>query len=61
MNTGKISGPLVVVPPLQRLEAKGKSMMRINAMPDAAMLPQDRESIFISTCARCRQKASDPT
>lgn len=57
----KISGPLVVVPPLQRLEAKGKSMMRINAMPDAAMLPQDRESIFISTCARCRQKASDPT
>ena len=37
----KISGPLVVVPPLQRLEAKGKSVLRINAMPDAALLPQE--------------------
>lgn len=53
----KISGPLVVVPPLQRLEAKSKSVMRINAMPDASLLPQDKESLFILTCAKFRRKA----
>lgn len=56
----KISGPLVVVPPLQRLEAKGKSMMRINAMPDAAMLPQDRESIFYFNVREVPPKSERP-
>ena len=56
----KISGPLVVVPPLQRLEAKGKSMMRINAMADAAMLPQDRESIFYFNVREVPPKSERP-
>ncbi|EPK7572974.1 fimbria/pilus periplasmic chaperone [Klebsiella michiganensis] len=56
----KISGPLVVVPPLQRLEAKGKSVMRINAMPDAALLPQDRESLFYFNVREVPPKSDRP-
>lgn len=56
----KISGPLIVVPPLQRLEAKGKSSMRINAMPDAAMLPQDRESLFYFNVREVPPKSDRP-
>lgn len=48
------TGPLAVVPPVQRLEPKGKdqdskgskSQVRVMAMPSAAQLPQDRESLF---------------
>ncbi|MFC0225788.1 fimbria/pilus periplasmic chaperone [Serratia aquatilis] len=42
----KITGPLVVVPPVQRLEAGGKSMIRITSLPAVSSLPQDRESLF---------------
>ena len=56
----KISGPLVVVPPLQRLEAKGKSVLRINAMPDAALLPQDRESLFYFNVREVPPKSDRP-
>ncbi len=56
----KISGPLVVVPPLQRLEPQGKSMMRINALPDAASLPQDRESIFYFNVREVPPKSDRP-
>lgn len=53
----KISGPLVVVPPLQRLEAKSKSVMRINAMPDASFYLRIKRAFFILTCAKFRRKA----
>ncbi|MBK0560907.1 fimbria/pilus periplasmic chaperone, partial [Klebsiella pneumoniae] len=56
----KISGPLVVVPPLQRLEPKSKSVMRINAMPDAAMLPQDKESLFYFNVREVPPKSERP-
>ncbi|MBW7981598.1 fimbrial biogenesis chaperone [Enterobacillus tribolii] len=56
----KINGPLVVVPPLQRLEAKGKSMMRINALPDVASLPQDRESLFYFNVREVPPKSERP-
>jgi len=42
----KISSPLVVVPPIQRLEPGGKSQVKIQGLPELAQLPQDRESIF---------------
>lgn len=56
----KISGPLVVVPPLQRLEPQGKSMMRINAMPDVASLPQDRETLFYFNVREVPPKSERP-
>ncbi|ECD5144125.1 fimbrial protein [Salmonella enterica subsp. enterica serovar Caracas] len=39
------AGPLVVTPPVQRLEPGAKSMVRIMA-PGASSLPQDRETLF---------------
>lgn len=37
---------LMVTPPMQRLEPAQKSVIRITALPSAASLPQDRESLF---------------
>ncbi|MFY0479244.1 fimbria/pilus periplasmic chaperone [Achromobacter marplatensis] len=42
----KITGPLVVLPPLQRLEPGSRSQVKIQALPAAKQLPQDRESLF---------------
>lgn len=42
----KITGPLIVTPPVQRVEPGAKSMVRISAMPEAKALPQDRETLF---------------
>ncbi|EPE2486102.1 fimbria/pilus periplasmic chaperone [Escherichia coli] len=40
------SGPLVVTPPVQRMEPGEKSVVRIQSTPDVKKLPQDRESLF---------------
>lgn len=42
----KISAPLVVLPPVQRIEPGDKSQVKIQGIPDIAALPQDRESVF---------------
>lgn len=42
----KIPGPLMVLPPVQRVEAGGKTLVRIQTLPDTASLPEDRESVF---------------
>lgn len=40
------TGPLVITPPVQRLEAGAKSQLRLMATPGVTQLPQDRESLF---------------
>ncbi|HIG9582950.1 TPA: fimbrial biogenesis chaperone [Escherichia coli] len=40
------AGPIVVTPPVQRLEPGAKSMVRLTTSPDISKLPQDRESLF---------------
>lgn len=40
------TGPLVVTPPVQRLEPGANSMVRLVSTPDISKLPQDRESLF---------------
>lgn len=46
-NQKKITtGPIVVTPPVQRLEPGEKSMVRLSSMSDVNNLPKDRESIF---------------
>lgn len=40
------TGPVVVTPPVQRLEPGAKSMVRLATTPDISKLPQDRESLF---------------
>ncbi|WP_412779008.1 fimbria/pilus periplasmic chaperone [Morganella psychrotolerans] len=42
----KVSAPLVVLPPVQRIEPGDKSQVKIQGIPDIAALPQDRESVF---------------
>lgn len=42
----KITGPLMVLPPVQRVEAGGKTLVRIQTLPDTTSLPKDRESVF---------------
>ncbi|KTL61039.1 molecular chaperone [Photorhabdus laumondii subsp. laumondii] len=42
----KINGPLVVTPPVQRVEPGAKSQVKIQSLPTIALLPQDRESLF---------------
>lgn len=42
----KISSPLIVLPPVQRVEPGAKSQVKIQASPALTQLPQDRESLF---------------
>lgn len=42
----KNSLPLVVLPPVQRVEPGERSQIKIQALPAAERLPQDRESLF---------------
>lgn len=42
----KISSPFVVLPPLQRVDANQKSIVRIATVPAIETLPKDRESIY---------------
>ncbi|KAA6094506.1 MULTISPECIES: fimbria/pilus periplasmic chaperone [Pantoea] len=42
----KLNGPLVLLPPVQRIEPGEKSQMKVQALPAAAQLPQDRETVY---------------
>ncbi|WP_413817775.1 fimbria/pilus periplasmic chaperone [Pseudomonas sp. P9_35] len=42
----KITSPLVVLPPVQRVEPGAKSQIKVQGLPAVTRLPQDRESIF---------------
>lgn len=42
----KVESPLVVLPPLQRVEPDAKSLVKIQALPAINSLPQDRETVF---------------
>lgn len=42
----KIQSPLVVLPPVQRVEPGKPSQVKIQALPAAKQLPQDRETLY---------------
>lgn len=42
----KINSPLTALPPLQRVEKDTTVQIRVVPLPEAAKLPQDRESLF---------------
>ncbi|MGY3913512.1 fimbria/pilus periplasmic chaperone [Aeromonas piscicola] len=42
----KVTDPLVVVPPIQRIEASQDSALKIQSLPSVSKLPQDRETLF---------------
>ncbi|WP_080750891.1 fimbria/pilus periplasmic chaperone [Providencia rettgeri] len=45
-NGKKIESPLIVLPPVQRVEPDGKTQVRIQSLSDVMSLPQDRETLF---------------
>lgn len=51
---------LMVIPPLQRVEAGAKSQLKIQAMPAAMQLPQDRESLFYFNLREIPPKSTKP-
>jgi P pilus assembly chaperone PapD len=42
----KVTSPLIILPPVQRVEPGAKSAIKVQALPAVNMLPQDRESLF---------------
>lgn len=45
-NGTKIQSPLTVLPPVQRLDPGKPSQIKIQALPAAIALPQDRETVY---------------
>jgi chaperone protein PapD len=54
------TGPLVVTPPVQRMEPSAKSMVRVTSTPDISKLPQDRESLFYFNLREIPPKSDKP-
>ncbi|QWZ80757.1 MULTISPECIES: fimbria/pilus periplasmic chaperone [Aeromonas] len=45
-NGNKINSPFTLLPPVQRLEPGMESLVKVQALPAVALLPQDKESLF---------------
>ena len=56
----KIQGPLTVLPPLQRVEPGKSSQVKVQALPAAATLPQDRETLYYFNLREIPPKSSKP-
>lgn len=56
----KITTPLTVLPPLQRLEAGAKSQIKVQALPAANLLAQDRETLFYFNLREIPPKSEKP-
>ncbi|MFX2611802.1 fimbria/pilus periplasmic chaperone [Enterobacter mori] len=54
------TGPLVVTPPVQRMEPSAKSMVRVTSTPDISKLPQDRETLFYFNLREIPPKSDKP-
>lgn len=56
----KIQSPLTVLPPVQRIEPGKPSQVKIQALPAAKMLKQDRETIYYFNLREIPPKSSKP-
>lgn len=56
----KITSPLAVVPPLQRVEAGAASQLQIRGLPALDALPQDRESVFYFNLREIPPRSKEP-
>ncbi|UIL53204.1 fimbria/pilus periplasmic chaperone [Pantoea agglomerans] len=45
-NGNKIDSPLIVLPPLQRLDPSAKSQVKIQSLPAINLLAQDKETLY---------------
>lgn len=53
------TGPIIATPPIQRMEPKSTSLVRLSTAPDVAKLPQDRESLFYYNLREIPPKSSE--
>lgn len=56
----KITSPLTALPPLQRLEPGAKSQVKVQGLPAANTLPQDRETLFYFNLREIPPKSDKP-
>ncbi|WP_410176245.1 fimbria/pilus periplasmic chaperone [Serratia ureilytica] len=56
----KIQSPLTVLPPVQRIEPGKPSQVKIQALPAAKQLPQDRETLYYFNLREIPPKSSKP-
>lgn len=56
----KIQSPLIVLPPVQRIEPGKSSQLKIEALPAISTLPQDRESLFYFNMREIPPKSDKP-
>lgn len=59
-NGKKITSPLAVLPPVQRLEPGAKSQVKVQGLPTANTLPQDRETLFYFNLREIPPKSDKP-
>ncbi|AYO39787.1 fimbria/pilus periplasmic chaperone [Serratia sp. P2ACOL2] len=56
----KIQTPLTILPPVQRIEPGAQSQIKIQALPAANLLAQDRESLFYFNLREIPPKSDKP-
>ncbi|BEN13852.1 fimbrial protein StfD [Serratia marcescens] len=56
----KIQSPLAVLPPVQRIEPGKPSQVKIQALPAAKLLPQDRETLYYFNLREIPPKSNKP-
>ncbi|HCO7843808.1 TPA: fimbria/pilus periplasmic chaperone [Escherichia coli] len=56
----KISSPLTVLPPVQRIDAMMNGQVKVQGMPDINKLPADRESMFYFNVREIPPKSNKP-
>lgn len=56
----KIQSPLMVLPPVQRIEPGKLSQVKIQALPMVKTLPQDRETVYYFNLREIPPKSSKP-
>ncbi len=56
----KITGPLTVLPPVQRVEAGAKSQVKVQASAATATLPQDKETLFYFNLREIPPRSNKP-
>lgn len=59
-NGHKLQGPLVALPPVQRIEPGKASQIKLQALPTVKQLRQDRESIFYFNLREIPPKSDKP-
>lgn len=56
----KISGPLTVLPPVQRVEPGAKSQLKVQSLPAVSALAQDRETLYYFNLREIPPRSNKP-